>query len=284
MKAREYKEYLSRISYDMDDISSLESFHEETKFNPYSINFGMPRLIAYMTETRAMLETANNKKLYRYSPKIQPSDPQSQRQSTGKSLTDCLKARKSEEFFSGKEIPHDNLFSVLTGSIGTTREMSLPALDDQQILRKRPYASGGGLYPVEIYPLILSEDINGECHITHYSPVENELSVIKTMPKKELLTPFNDIMSRLEHSSVIFVFTSVVERSDIKYGVRSYRFALIEAGEMAQNISLSAVDHDMSTLPWGGYYDDDVAELLNVDGVNETVLHVLSMGYPGPSK
>ena len=278
MKAKEYGKYLSRISYGMGDISAMEIFHEQTKFNPYSINNGMPRLIAYMTEHRAMLETANNKKLYRYSPKITPAEfPVGK--SKEMSLKACLDERQSAEIFTGQPTPMETLFSILYDTVAPKRAMSLSIEGDHKIM-KRPYASGGALYPVEVYPIILSESLVGDCEVTHYCPIKHELSVIQTLSKAALLKPFNDIKSRLEHASVLFVFTSVVERSAVKYGNRSYRFSLIEAGEVAQNISLSAVDHGMSTLPWGGYYDDYVAELLNLDGVNETVLHVLSMGYP----
>jgi SagB-type dehydrogenase family enzyme len=275
MKTKEYNKYLSTLSYEQDDLSLMENFHESTKFNPHSISIGMPRIISYMTEQRAMLETASNLKLYRYSPKIALPVPVK----VDATLHDCLMKRSTSSGYTGQAVDLETLSTVLNGAIAPTRTMRLELEGDKK-LHKRPYASGGGLYPIEIYPVIMGTADNDKCQVTHYNPIKHELAVIEEHSREEVLAPFNDINSRLADASVIFIITSVMERTTIKYGQRGYRFALIEAGEVAQNISLCAVANSMSSLPWGGYYDDKIASFLNVDNVNEMVVHVISIGYP----
>ena len=67
-------------------------------------------------------------------------------------------------------------------------------------------------------------------------------------------------------------------RSRFKYGQRGYRFALLEAGHLAQNVLLAAEALDLGAAPIGGFYDRQLAEFLEIDGVNEGPLYVIPIG------
>jgi SagB-type dehydrogenase family enzyme len=166
--------------------------------------------------------------------------------------------------------------ALLYRAIAPTREVTL---SDEQGLRlmTRPYASGGGLYPIEIYPVLMNV-AEHSVQVTHYDPFAHQLSVIGTPSRAEVLQAFGDVEERLNAASVVFVLTSVTERTAVKYGMRGYRFALLEAGQIAQNLSLCAVSEGLGSLPWGGYADDDVGRLLGIDNVREIVVHLLSIG------
>jgi SagB-type dehydrogenase family enzyme len=272
MKTLDRKKYLTRISYDLEDLSLMETFHESTKFFADTVNVELPRIIAYMTEQRAMLETSRNRKLYRYSPKIAlPAGSESPL-----SLESCLSRRRSAARFSSEAISLETLSSILQSAMGPTQEQVLSAAHGYS-LKKRPYASGGALYPVEVYPILLN--VEGlPVHITHYDPLTHSLDVIDTIDPEAILGVCNDVGGRLSSCGVIFILTAVLERTTIKYGQRGYRFALLEAGQLAQNLTLCAVSHRLGSLPWGGYLDDDVADLLKIDNVSETVMHCLAVG------
>ncbi|MFB4286205.1 thiopeptide-type bacteriocin biosynthesis protein [Nonomuraea sp. ATR24] len=65
-----------------------------------------------------------------------------------------------------------------------------------------------------------------------------------------------------------------------KYGLRALRFALLEAGHVAQNLALAATGLGLGTIPVGGFYDDLAHELFAVDGVTEVALYLLPLGVP----
>lgn len=273
MKSLSRKKYIMGLSYELDDLSLMEEFHEATKFYSGStISVGLPRIIAYLTDQRAALETTCNRKSYRYSPKIALPTPASNTMS----LEKCLTRRRTAQRYKGSPMSLDTLSAILYDAIAPTQEHSL-SNEQNYVLKKRPYPSGGGLYPIEVYPILLNV-ADQPVLVTHYDPFTHSLNVIAESDREEILRVCNDVDNRLGASSVIFLFTSVMERTTVKYSMRGYRFALLEAGHIAQNLSLCAVSNGVGTLPWGGYADDEVAQLLKIDNVSEIVVHLLSTG------
>lgn len=63
-----------------------------------------------------------------------------------------------------------------------------------------------------------------------------------------------------------------------KYKERGYRFVLLDAGHIGQNLYLMATALDLSVVSIGGFFDDDVNDLLRLDGVNESALYVIAVG------
>ncbi len=66
-------------------------------------------------------------------------------------------------------------------------------------------------------------------------------------------------------------------RSD---GERGCRFALLEAGHIAQNILLATTALDLGAVAVGGFIDDEVNEILDIDGVDEFSIYLIAIGYP----
>ena len=75
----------------------------------------------------------------------------------------------------------------------------------------------------------------------------------------------------------IFV-VAVFERSTFKYADRGYRFAFLEAGHFAQNISLTAAAMQLGTVSIGGYYDRRIDEFLGMNGTDQSVVLALAVG------
>jgi SagB-type dehydrogenase family enzyme len=78
--------------------------------------------------------------------------------------------------------------------------------------------------------------------------------------------------------------TSVPQRATAKYGSRGYRMALLEAGHASQNLCLAAQGLGLGSLVYGAYYDDELAALLDIDGVTETVVSVMLLGRDAPQE
>ena len=62
--------------------------------------------------------------------------------------------------------------------------------------------------------------------------------------------------------------------------MRGYRFALLEAGHVVQNLLLTATALGLGAVPLGGYYDRLTDEFLGLDGVNESTLYTVAVGRP----
>jgi SagB-type dehydrogenase family enzyme len=73
-------------------------------------------------------------------------------------------------------------------------------------------------------------------------------------------------------------------RTRFKYGLRGYRFALLEAGHVVQNVLLACTALGLAAVPVGGFYDRPVDALLGADGVNESVVYAVSLGRPAESR
>ena len=64
----------------------------------------------------------------------------------------------------------------------------------------------------------------------------------------------------LSDAAAVVVLTAVVERSLWKYEDRGYRYLLLEAGHVAQNVNLCAHGTRARILNLGGFFDEDVSE------------------------
>ena len=80
---------------------------------------------------------------------------------------------------------------------------------------------------------------------------------------------------------VALALSAVFWRSRFKYGLRGYRFVLLEAGHAVQNLLLCAAGLGIAALPVGGYYDRRLEALLDLDGVDEAVVYLVCLGRPG---
>jgi nitroreductase len=60
--------------------------------------------------------------------------------------------------------------------------------------------------------------------------------------------------------------------------LRGYRFALLEAGHVVQNLVLAATALGLPALPLGGWYDRRVDALVGADGLDEATVYVVLLG------
>ena len=100
----------------------------------------------------------------------------------------------------------------------------------------------------------------------HYVPLTHTLEVVRPDPLPSLLTAEMFLgQPYLSAAAAVIVLTAVVERSLWKYEDRGYRYLLLEAGHVAQNVNLTATALGLGCLNLGGFFDEDVAALLRLD-------------------
>jgi SagB-type dehydrogenase family enzyme len=74
------------------------------------------------------------------------------------------------------------------------------------------------------------------------------------------------------------ILSAVVERSFRKYRERAYRFALLEAGHIAQSLCLAAAASGISAAPLGGFHDEQLAKAFFLRTSLEVPIYALALG------
>ena len=171
------------------------------------------------------------------------------------------------------------LSALLNYSYGQTRDWS-----EQGYPRPfRVVPSGGALFPLEIY--FHTNRVDGLVPgWYHYSAAGNLLHRLKEGDDSRRLA-FALVQQNLAlDASVVFVISALFARSTFKYRERGYRFTLIEAGHVGQNLCLVAQGLGMGVVPLGGFLDREVDALLSLDGLMHSTLYMLAVGAepPGP--
>ncbi|WP_252503064.1 SagB/ThcOx family dehydrogenase [Sporosarcina sp. Marseille-Q4943] len=130
--------------------------------------------------------------------------------------------------------------------------------------------SAGGLFPLEIYVAALN--IEGiDRGIYHFDKIEQVLTPISYIEKWTTDIYFPEINKFTEDSPVILFMTCNFENIVKKYGARGYRYALIEAGHIGQNVRSYCARLNLASCPIGAFYDDTVNSLLNLQPGDFTV-------------
>ena len=82
----------------------------------------------------------------------------------------------------------------------------------------------------------------------------------------------------MEISYILLAITGVFDRTQVKYGERGYRYALLEAGHVGQNVYLATQALGLGCCGLAGTRDLAIEELLGIDGVTESLLYTLVIG------
>ncbi len=61
---------------------------------------------------------------------------------------------------------------------------------------------------------------------------------------------------------------------------RAYRYIYLDAGHIAQNLYLAGEAVGLGVCAIGALFDDNVNRLIGVDGAEETVIYMATVGWP----
>ena len=177
--------------------------------------------------------------------------------------------RKSTRKFKNEPITLEQLSLLLFGMTGLTR------IFPQFAFRTVP--SAGGLYPIEVYPVINNVE-NLEKGIYHYNISNHNLELLK-IGDFRIEVAKGCLDQRIAFTSAVnFIWTAIIERSKWKYLQRCYRYIYLDAGHIGQNFYLIAEALGLGACTIGAIFDDELNQLLEIDGVNETAIYVGVIG------
>lgn len=185
-------------------------------------------------------------------------------------LYETLRSRESCREFSSFPIGLSQLSDLLYYSGGMKNFLEGSSVD------KRMHPSAGGRYPLEIYPFIFNVDKIRE-GVYHYHIKTHSLELLLQRPilqqtAKQFQQPW------VKKSGVLLVVSSVFNRTEMKYRDRGYRHILTECGHLAQNIYLVSTALGLGVCSIGGFIDDGLNDILDIDGRLESVIGVIAVG------
>lgn len=169
-------------------------------------------------------------------------------------LSRLTASRKSVRAFESSYLSLNQIMQILS---------QLSAKDKD--LEHRSYPSAGASYCVETFVLSFGEK-QSDNKVLYYDAQHNGIQEIAdhNLNKKSI-----EKLCNINYSgtlSALILFVGLPDRITIKYSSRGYRFMLIEAGSMLQQIALgTAQSKKVSGCPVGGLLDDEILKILNLD-------------------
>lgn len=252
----ETSELLKAIVTDLKGLGVLQSgtkqyqrFHLQTN-NPqtYYQNLGYEQLANY-AESDSFVEMEGEKHILPVATT---------------SIASLAEQRKSIRGFENEPVTLQQLGEILNGAY--SREIS-------------PVPSAGGLYPLRINMVLPVS--NGEYRPGYYQYNHNDETMIlynDMVDSKTLEFALNE-EGNVFNAPALFVISADLDRQPGKYSNRGYRFTLLEAGHVAQNMHLVAQELGLSTLEYGGFKDEHLKNELQLDEQSEQPIIVMAAGY-----
>jgi SagB-type dehydrogenase family enzyme len=253
-----------RLRY--DDPS--ENWFEASKIYRPSMAWDAPGVAPLLRSPVLQRIATRAGKRYTHLPFVALPEPRA----TSVTLEDAIERRFSADEYDPGAVPLDVVASLLLKSYGAVRRADG---------WRRPVPSGGALYPLDVY--LIARNVEGiESGVHHFDAFEKGLVRLGDVDYDAFMAA---LLREEELSGTAFsiVLSCSFWRSRFKYGPRAYRFALIEAGHVMQNMVLLATAHGLTSRPYGGFIDDELTDvMIDQNGVDEAPLYVLTAGSALP--
>lgn len=169
---------------------------------------------------------------------------------------DDLPEGRLSAFFSNRTSTKEMrpLMKIDKRDLGTFLKWTIGTHPDED---RRRVPSAGGLYPNQVF-IAVKQVENLEKGFYRYDALSHAVTCVHA--DSDLNDAF--VQDGLDWN-LCFVIASSFDRSQEEYGLRGYRFCLLEAGHMAQNMLVAAGALGWASLPVGGFRDDVVNEKLS---------------------
>lgn len=235
-----------------------DRYHQETKYYPDRMSGNG-------------LDWAGKPPLYKEYPdarRIDIPEPWPRREM---SLDEALRKRTSVRRYSPRPVSFEDLSYLLWACAGIQR------IEQGYEFRTAP--SAGALYPIETYAVANNvEDLQQGLY--HYAVKGHALEELRA-GDLGLETARAAMGQRIcLDAAVVLVWTAVFHRSKWKYGQRGYRYVYMDAGHICENLYLAATGLELGACAVGALFDDELNELLGVDGIEESAFYMAAVGHP----
>jgi SagB-type dehydrogenase family enzyme len=186
-------------------------------------------------------------------------------------LEELIKRRRTIRSFRSTPMTQDQLSQLFWAAQGITEEKGY----------KRAAPSGGALYPMDMYAVVGEGGVEGvQPAVYRYEPQDHSVSVVVAGDLRHPLAKASLGQMWMAKAPVSMVITAEYRRITSKYGERGVRYAMIEAGHIAQNIFLQAEALGMGAGIVGAFHDAEVIQVTRTPLSHEPLL-IMPIGYKG---
>ena len=190
-------------------------------------------------------------------------------------LSRVLETRRSDRDFGDPPITLDQLGEFLY-RVGRVKSVGTGTFGD--VIRK-PYPSGGGLYEIEIYPVIAR--CGGlEPGLYHYAAGDHELERLRALTPhvQALLDDAWEASARHGRPQILLVLAARFQRVQWKYRMVSYSLILKHVGVLYQTMYLVATAMGLGARALGGGDSDRFAEATGLNYYEESSVGEFMLG------
>jgi SagB-type dehydrogenase family enzyme len=185
----------------------------------------------------------------------------------GMSVGETLETRRSIREYVDAPLSLEELSRLLHAAQGITEPGQ----------GKRTAPSAGALYPIELYAVVHNvTDL--ERGIYHYAVQMHELELLQQGDFQAAVREVGLGQEHLGRANVCFILSAIFQRTRWRYHERTYRYLLLEAGHIGQNLYLAATSMALGACAVGAFDDDHLNELLGLDVAEEAALYIVSVG------
>jgi SagB-type dehydrogenase family enzyme len=197
--------------------------------------------------------------------------PEALRDISNMRLYDIIDQRRSRRAFSPEPLCIKDISFLLWATQGIRRVLN-PAV----ALRNVP--SAGARHSFETYLCIINVE-SLEQGLFRYLPIEHKLlrlSEDNNLAKKVIQATFGQTFCG--QAAVVFIWTAVPYRMEWRYGLAAHKVIAIDAGHVCQNLYLACEALGLSTCAVGAYHQQEMDELVGVDGEDEFAIYLAPVG------
>ena len=142
-----------------------------------------------------------------------------------------------------------------------------------------PVPSAGGLQALELYLVPLSAGWLAP-GAWHYDRAGHHLSRVAEGAERAAWAGRVPSMATVGGGALLWIIVADGARAEGKYGERAFRFLLLEAGHLMQNLCLLSTSVGFCTVPLGAFFEGEVAAELRLPSTDA----VLYVGLCGAAK
>jgi SagB-type dehydrogenase family enzyme len=181
----------------------------------------------------------------------------------------AIKQRRTIRSFSPGTLELNQLSQLLWSAQGITENGGF----------KRAAPSAGAMYPMDVYAVVgRSSVVQIEAGVYRYEPNGHALSYITKEDVRDRVAKASLSQMWMAQAPLNIVITAEYSRITVKYKERGIRYAMIEAGHIAQNLFLQAEALGLKAAIVGAFHDNELIEIMKIPRTHEPLL-IMPIGY-----
>lgn len=192
----------------------------------------------------------------------------------------ALERRKTSRRFDRSQRLRLDALALVLRSVFGVQGTAVISGEIQGVRKTSP--SGGGLHPIEAYPLVLdAEDV--EPGLYHYRSGSHELALLERIGRpgaEELAEQFTGGQAYFRDASVLVVMVARFGRSFWKYRGhgKAYAVTLMDAGHLSQTFYLVCAELGLGAFVTAAINNADIDDRLGLDGFAQGSLAIVGCG------